>query len=208
MKNLFFVVIMSLMMLQVQAQVKKEIKLQPPNLERTATLMKAFKDRQSIREYSDKDLSIADLSDLLWSANGFNRPEKNLRTAASTANKQDIDIYVVTRDGAYLYDARNNVLSLLTEGDYRNDVANGQDFAATAPISLVLVSDLSHFGENAHIWGAIDAGIVSANIYMFCAGANLGTVTRGSANSEKLRQILKLTGDQRIFLSHPVGYLK
>lgn len=71
--------------------------------------MKALSDRHSDREYAAKELSLQDLSDLLWAANGINRPDGK-RTAPSALNKQDIDIYVIMKEGAYLYDAKANSL--------------------------------------------------------------------------------------------------
>ena len=71
--------------------------------------MKALSDRHSDREYADKELSLQDLSDLLWAANGINRPDGK-RTAPSALNKQDIDIYVIMKEGAYLYDTKTNSL--------------------------------------------------------------------------------------------------
>ena len=72
----------------------KVVKLPKPNLNRAGTVMKALSERQSTREYASKALSLSDLSDLLWAANGINRPDGK-RTAPSALNKQDVDIYVI-----------------------------------------------------------------------------------------------------------------
>ena len=72
----------------------KVIKLPKPNLNRTGAVMKALSERHSTREYASKALSLADLSDLLWAANGINRKESGMRTAPSALNKQDVDVYV------------------------------------------------------------------------------------------------------------------
>ena len=61
-------------------------------------------------------------------------------------NRQDIDIYVVLPQGTYLYDAKGHKLNLISEGDHRSAVAGGQAFVNNAPVSLVLVSDLSKLG--------------------------------------------------------------
>lgn len=206
-------IIMSLCVLSCGAQTSREIiKLNAPNLDRGEKIMKAFSERQSIRAYSTKELSLSDLSDLVWAANGINRPEKNGRTAASCLNYQDVDVYVVMKEGAYIYDFKNHALNLLTPGDNRDAVVGGQLFAADAPVLLVLVSDLAHFGGiknvGGHATAGIDVGIVSGNISVFCAGANLATVPRGTMDGDKLRTILKLRPDQQPMLNHPVGYKK
>lgn len=190
----------------------KVIKLPEPNLNRTGTVMKALSERHSTREYASKALSLSDLSDLLWAANGVNRKDSGKRTAPSALNKQDVDIYVVLPEGSYLYDARNHQLNLVAEGDYRGAVAGGQSFVKAAPVSLVLVSDLSRFGDvkNARnsLIGAMDAGIVSQNISIFCSSANLATVPRASMDSAQLKKMLKLKDSQIPMMNHPVGYFK
>ena len=190
----------------------KVVKLPKPNLNRAGTVMKALSERQSTREYASKALSLADLSDLLWAANGINRPESGKRTAPSALNKQDVDVYVILPEGSYVYDAKNHQLNLVSEGDYRDAVAGGQTFVKAAPASLVLVSDVSLFGDaqkpQNQVVGAMDVGIVSQNISLFCANAKLATVPRGSMDATQLKKVLKLKDSQIPMLNHPVGYFK
>ena len=114
------------------AQDLKAIKLSSPDKNRGSSIMKALSDRHSDREYAAKELSLQDLSDLLWAANGINRPDGK-RTAPSALNKQDIDIYVIMKEGAYLYDAKANSLQPIAKGDHRAAVAGSQDFVKSAP---------------------------------------------------------------------------
>lgn len=192
---------------QVEAQEKKSIKLNVPDVKRGLSVMAAFKNRQSVREFADKALSLQDLSDLLWAAVGVNRPESGKRTAPSALNKQEIDVYVCMPDGAYLYDAKEHVLNLIAKGDYRKLVAASQEWAKTAPLAVVIVADMNKFnGES--LMPAVDAGIVSQNISLFCAGTGLVTVPRGTMDANQLEKILKLREGQRVILNHPVGYPK
>ncbi len=186
------------------------VKLPKPNLNRAGTVMKALSERHSSREYSAKKMSLSDLSDLLWAANGINRPAEGKRTAPSALNKQDIDVYVILSDASYIYDAKNHQLNLVVQGDYRNIVAGAQDYVKKSPVVLVLVSDISRFGDSKKVQnqllGAMDAGIVSQNISVFCASAKLATVPRASMNAEGLKKVLKLKGTQLPMMNHPVGY--
>ncbi|KAA6338770.1 hypothetical protein EZS27_013245 [termite gut metagenome] len=190
----------------------KVIKLLKPNTERSGALMKALSERKSTREYAVTPLSNADLSDLLWAANGINRPSENKRTAPSAMNRQDVDIYVILPEGTYLYDAKAHKLDLISEGDYRSAVAGGQNFVENAPVSIVLVSELSRLGDakatHTQLIGAMDAGIVSQNISLFCAAANLATVPRATMDIAKLKSGLKLHDTQMPMINHPVGYFK
>lgn len=190
----------------------KVIKLPQPNLKRTGTVMKALSERHSTREFASKALSMADLSDLLWAANGINRKDSGKRTAPSAMNKQDVDVYVVLPEGSYLYDAKNHQLNLIAEGDYRAAVAGAQAFVKSAPVSFVLISDLSRLGDaknaRTQLMGAMDAGIVSQNISIFCSAANLATVPRASMDNDQLKKVLKLKDTQIPMMNHPVGYFK
>lgn len=196
----------------MNAQNLKEIRLNAPDMTRGANMMKAFANRHSDREFAHKELSIQDISDLLWAANGINRPSEGMRTAPSALNKQDIDIYLFTKEGAYLYDAQLHILKPIAEGDQRSLVAGGQDFVKTAPVCLVYVSDLSRFGlgasEQVKLMGAMDAGIVSQNVNLFCAGVGLSTVPRATMDSEGLKRVLKLSDSQVPMMNNPIGYPK
>lgn len=210
MKKLSFIVCSLFLIMSMNAQ--KQIKLNAPNKSRGTTVMKALSERHSVRDFSSKELSLQDLSDLLWAANGINRSDGK-RTAPSAMNKQDVDIYVVMKSGTYLYDAKTQALKPVVLKDLRGDVAGGQDFVKVAPVSLVLVSDISRFGSMASkemntIMGAVDVGTVCQNINLFCAATGLITVPRASMEKEALKQSLKLTDNQILIMNNPVGYPK
>jgi len=222
------------------AQELKVIKLNEPNKKRGLPVMEALSVRASVRDWSEKDLSLQDLSDLLWAANGINRPDKK-RTASSAMNAQDVDVYVFLKDGAYLYDAAQHALIPVVAGDHRAEVTarpgggpGGPPGAkpgapppakpqgppgggpggppSLAPVQIFLVSDISRFTRGTDElklgWAAIDVGIVSQNISLFCAATGLGTRPRAGMNTDLVRSLLKLKETQHPILNHPVGYLK
>jgi SagB-type dehydrogenase family enzyme len=196
--------------LNVMAQSAKDIKLNAPNKKTGSPFMQALADRASVREFSTKELSVQQLSDLLWAANGVSRADGR-RTAPSAMNRQDVDVYVIMKSGAYLYDANNNILKLVTEGDFREYVAGRQTSVKDAPVSLVLVSDLSRFGKSddkTKLFAAVDVGTVCQNINVFCAATGLATVPRASMDEDKLKEVLKLTDNQLLLMNNPVGYKK
>lgn len=204
---MMFLVSFSLSML---AQELKSVKLNAPSKDCGTNVMKALADRRSVREFSTQPLSKQDLSDLLWAANGVSSADGK-RTAPSAMNKQDVDVYVVMAEGAYLYDAQKNLLQPIVAGDHRGLLAGKQTFVSDAPVILVMVSDLSRFGrvdDLAKSWGAIDAGCVSQNINLFCSGTGLVTVPRASMDQETLKKVLKLADSQLLLMNNPVGYPK
>ena len=194
----------------VQAQDLQVIKLNEPDKTRGSAIMKTLNDRQSVREYASESIRPQDLSDLLWAANGINRADGK-RTAPSCRNFQEVEVYVILPEGAYLYDAKEHVLNPVAAGDYRSAVAVSQDFARTAPLSIVLVADMTKFGnmsEQSKLMAAVDIGIVCQNINIVCAGLGLATVPRGTMDEKVLRNALKLTDQHLLLMNNPVGYPK
>ena len=197
MNKLFIFALMSVVSIPCFAQ---DITLPEPNKTGGKPLMEALNDRQSTREFSDKDLDEQTLADLLWAAYGFNRD--NMRTAPSANNKQGFIIYVVLKSGVYTYDAQTNVLIQKVAGDFRAKTG-GQDFVATAPLNLVYVADLTKSGG-----GSTDVGFISQNVYLYCASADLGTVVRGWFVKEDVKSALQLSETEEPILTQSVGYKK
>lgn len=191
----------------------QDIKLNEPVKTGGISVMEAFAKRQSSSEFADKELSIQDLSNLLWAANGINR-ENGKKTAPSAQNSQDIDVYVALPNAVYKFDAQANNLILISEGDYRG-LAGGKKDNPLPPSILYIVADASKYKPSAynsieHItdMNKVDAGIVSQNISIFCSGMGLGTKPRAQMNHAELKKVLKLSDSQTLMLNHPVGYLK
>jgi nitroreductase len=171
-------------------------------------LMQALQERASRREFAPDPLPPQVLSNLLWAAWGINRPDHGGRTAPSPMNRQEMDVYVALPDGAYLYDAKNNCLQPVTGGDLRA-LTGLQPFVGSAPVNLVYVSRASGgSAEDRATNGGIQAGLISQNVYLFCASEGLATVVRGMVNREPLSKALKLPADQKIILAQTVGYPK
>jgi SagB-type dehydrogenase family enzyme len=214
MKNaLFSLIILTLVSAGVlHAQNTKTIKLLEPVLKTDKLFMDAIRERKSSRDFAVKELSLQDLSNVLWCANGINRPADGHRTAPSAMNKQDVDVYAVMKDGIWLYDAATHELVSVVEGDFRKD-AGMQDWVGSAPLNLIYVSDLAKLDfakerEAQVMTGAIDAGHCSQNVYLYCAAAKLSVVVRTSVDKKKLAEILKLRPQQIVIAGQTVGYPK
>lgn len=210
MKKLFVYFVLMMTGLGLSAQEWPAIKLNPPDTQRGLSVMQALKLRSSTTGFSSIALSQQDLADIIWAANGINRPDVGKRTAPSARNSQDVDVYVILESGAFLYDHKEHALVPLATGDHRQLVSGRQTNMANAPLMLVLVSDISRFsGNNEELkvrWAAMDSGIVSQNIAVACAGLGLVTRPRASMDVEGLKTVLKLTETQHLMLNHPVGY--
>lgn len=173
------------------------VKLNKPDMNRGKSLMKSLSERKSVREYSGKELSVQDLSDLLWAANGINRTDGKT-TNPTAMNRQDIKVYVVLPKGTYLYNNKENRLDPISEGDHRQKMRGN-----TPALNLLVVADDGSAG-----FAEVNAGYVSQNIYLFCASADLGTVAAAGMDREAYTKACKLGAKQKIIVQHPVGYLK
>lgn len=173
------------------------------------TVMQALNDRHSAREFTDKELSLQQLSDLLWAANGINRKEINKRTAPTAMNKQEIDVYVFLKNGIYLYDASNLLLRLIVAGDHRA-AAGIQDYVATAPVNLVYVADYDKMGtgseESKQVYAAADAAFIGENVYLFCSAFGLACVFRAYIDKDAVAGLLKLKERQKVVFAQTVGF--
>ena len=186
------------------------IALPPPQTDGGKPFMQVLKERHSTREFSPKALPPQMLADLLWAGFGINRATNAHRTAPSAMNSQEVDIYVATADGVYLYDAKANQLQPVATDDIRAQTG-GQDFVKTAPVALLFVADLPRLvkakPEDRERYAWIDTGYISQNIYLFCASAALASVVH-ELDRAKLTDVLKLRPEQMIILAQSVGFSK
>ncbi len=202
-------VLMMSMMGTGHAQDSGTIKLPPPETAGGMPLMQALKARHSTREFGSRPLPPQVLANLLWAANGVNRPHTGQRTAPSAHDWREIDVYLTTAEGAYRYDPPTHTLIKVAAGDIR-PLAGVQDFVATAPLNLVYVADLDRMSgaaaDDKAFYSATDAGFIAQNVYLYCASAGLAVVVRGLVDRDALGAALGLGAHQRITLAQSVGY--
>ncbi|MFP5213931.1 MAG: nitroreductase family protein [Acidobacteriota bacterium] len=185
------------------------VQLPAPQTEGGKPLMQALKDRRTQRAFSEEKLPMQTLSNLLWAAFGINRPDGR-RTAPSAKNWQEIDIYVATPDGLFLWDAKRNALDPVSPKDGRA-MTGTQAYVKDASIDLVFVADYSKVdggGADKDLLVGADTGFISQNVYLFCASENLATVVRAGIDREALGKELKLKPGQKIILAQSIGYAK
>ena len=193
------------------AQELKPIHLLEPLMDGGRPLMQVLKDRSSSREFSNEKLPMQVLSNMFWAAFGVNRPESGKRTAPSANNRQEMDIYVATADGLYLYDAKAHMLMPVLAEDIRAKTGT-QSYIQEAPVNLIYVSDFSKMGNaeesQKYVTSSANTGFISQNVYLYCASEGLATVVRGSIDKPALEKAMKLRPDQKVILAQTVGYPK
>lgn len=197
MKKLFTLAIISLM---ASVTINAEV-LPQPNTTGGKPLMQVMNQRASSRDYKQgMTVSKQDLSNMLWAAWGITHDGKH--TVATAMNRQELILYVVTPTEVSRYNPEANTLTTVNTGDYRK-FSTMQDFAAIAPINIVLVVDTSK-QERPEFQG-YTAGAASQNIYLYCAQAGLKSVVRAGFDRENLPKALKLSANERILFVQTVG---
>jgi len=152
---------------------------------------------------------VALLSNLLWAAFGINRAQDHKRTAPSAHDWEEMDVYVATAGGLYIYDPKAHALKHVLSRDLRAQTGV-QPYVGAAPLNLVYVADLSRMAqaspEDKQWYSGPDAGFIAQNVYLFCASEGLATVVRGLVDRPALAKAMGLRPEQQIVLAQSVGY--
>jgi len=205
-------------------QNRQPFALLKPKLDNGKSVLKALQQRKTIREISDKQLSLQTLSNLLWAACGVNRKKGPFgipgRTAATASNSQEIDLYIALQEGTYFYDAFHHRLIPIVAGDLRIlAIGQGQaNFGAKAPVRLIYVADINKLSntsgyqepglQNPEIQKSyyyVDTGLIAGNVYLFAASQGLASWFH-NCNKPGLTAKLNLRADQRVLFGQTVGY--
>ena len=188
----------------------ENIRLPEPEKSGGMSLLEALTLRRTEREFGDKDLNIQELSNLLYSAGGVNRPDGKLVYPVGMG-VQDTVIYVIMRDGVYEYDASSHSLEQIEWGDHRAECNTHNEFAGKASVNLIYVHDLDAWQnvkvpkEAAVRMGMYHSGAIMQNVYLYASSQNWNNCVQGSFDEARLRELLKLKDSQTIMLLHSVG---
>ena len=192
-----------------------EIILPALNLNCELSVMEALNQRISNRNFVDRDLSPEQLSKILWAANGVNRYDTQKRVNPAALGVYSVEVYAVTREGIYLYDAANHKLKLVAEGDFRAVTTTGQSFVTKASVNLVYV-------ETPNVWtnarqnppresqlsfANIAVGSMVQSVALAAQTEGLGNCVRGSINRDEFKKIAKLSDEKNILLAQSVGFV-
>lgn len=187
------------------------------------TLEEALAKRRSVRNYSPKPLSLAELSQLVFAAQGITSTGYgySLRTAPSAAALYPYEIYLLVGNvanlerGIYHYSMEDHAIVLVREGDFREELtqaALGQNQVREAAVDFVLVAVVDRirvkYGERGHRYIFMEAGHISQNLYLQAASLGLGTVVVGAFRDEEANRLLQVDGKKEfVVLIQPVGQL-
>lgn len=186
----------------------KSIKLLEPSFDEGMTLMQALKERKSSSGFTEKEIPLQDLSNIIWASLGVNRPDGR-RTSPTGSNRQEIELYAFFKTGVYWYNYKTHTLELVKEGDYRS--ITGRKDAQTVYMNLLFIADTTKTGPgnkpgDANTVSYVNVGYVSQNVYLACANAGIGSRARGGWDQQKVVETLGLPETMIVVLGQTVGY--
>jgi SagB-type dehydrogenase family enzyme len=200
-----------------QAPTPKPATTLPSPTGAAVTLDQALRQRRSIRDYADRPLTTAQLSSLLWAAQGITGQAQHYRTAPSAGALHPLELYVVAgqveglEPGVYHYRVADGALELVTDGDRRRqlcEVALGQDCICSAPASVVIAADYERtttkYRHRGRRYVHIDAGFAAQNLHLQATALGLGTVAVGAFDDLRVQAVLGIPWDPLLIM--PIGW--
>ncbi len=179
------------------------IKLPSPQKKGTLSLEETLERRRSIREYYPSPLTLIEVSQILWSAQGITEKTTGKRTAPSAGATYPLEIFLVVGEvegldpGIYRYIPQSHSLLLQKKGDFRSLLSRaslGQPWVAEAPLSLVFMADYPRttrrYGRRGIRYVLIEVGHASQNVYLQSESLGLGTVAVGAFDDSEVKKIV------------------
>jgi SagB-type dehydrogenase family enzyme len=198
-------------------QIGLEIALPAPALAGSMSVEQALHERRSQRSFQEIPLTLAELSQLLWAAQGVTDP-RGLRTTASAGGLYPLELLVAAGNvsgldpGVYHYQPHGHSLTLVVAGDLRaalSAAAVGQDSVAQAPAVLALAGVYERtsvrYRERGRQYVHMEVGIASQNVHLQAVALGLGTVFIGAFDDAEVQSLLGLAADERPLCLMPVG---
>jgi SagB-type dehydrogenase family enzyme len=199
------------------------ILLPKPSFDGKVSVEKAIKDRRTIRNFKDRILFLAHLSQLLWAAQGITDTAESKRAAPSGGALYPLDIYIVIGEngvekidaGVYHYLPKEHSISLISKGDRRKEISLAslsQMWMAKAPIIFIITAEYKRitgkYGERGIRYALIEVGYVGQNLFLQAEGLGLGAGIVGAFNDLEVSRVVGLPPKHEPLLLMPVGYKK
>ncbi len=194
------------------------VELPKPRLDGDMSVERALELRRSVREYSDESLSLDEVSQLLWAAQGITEPARGYRTAPSAGATYPLEVYAVVGEvqglepGLYRYSPGDNELIGKIEGDFRRELqgaALGQRMVGDAPLVILFTAvyerTTARYGQRGERYVHMEAGHAAQNIYLQVVSLNLVTVVVGAFNEVEVKDVLHLPQEEEPLYIIPVG---
>ncbi|MBU2559629.1 SagB/ThcOx family dehydrogenase [archaeon] len=186
------------------------MELPKPKYTGTVSLEDAIIQRRSIRRFSDEIVSIEDLSQILWAAQGLTKGRQ--RTAPSAGGLYPIELFVATHDGVFRYVPDGHRIEEIIKKEVRaklSAAALNQGFIKDAPVVLVITAVFervtSKYGERGERYVHQESGHVAQNVCLACAALGLGTLVVGAFHDLEVQKVLGISERFEPLYIMPIG---
>jgi SagB-type dehydrogenase family enzyme len=187
------------------------VKLPAPKLDGPISVEKALSQRRSIRTYKDEALSLAEVSQILWAAQGITEAKSGKRTAPSPRASYLLELYLICGNvsglpqGMYRYRPEGHGLLEITEGDVKAKLfeAAGQAPIKGAPAALVFTGDTER--SRTPDMMNLEAGHAAQNVYLQAVSLELGTVVMAGFKPEEVAKALNIPSGEKVIYIMPFG---
>ncbi|HEX2953029.1 MAG TPA: nitroreductase family protein [Bacillota bacterium] len=188
-----------------------DIMLKPSPDSLAKSLYYTLKNRHSSRDFAEHEVSLKDLSTILWAANGVNRATGR-RTAPAPYGKNVVAIYVATKKAAYLYQPEHQRLKFVSYEVLNHRIGTQEDIQKASDV-LILVGRIREYppivSTNERIQMAhATAGCIAQNVYLAANALKLGTRLVEWINVKEIKRGLDLKDDEIPLYIMPLGYAK
>lgn len=197
----------------VEAKMNQIITLPKPILDKSISVDEAITHRRSIRQFSSKPLTLAQIAKLLWAAQGITDTKQDFRAAPSAGALYPLELYLLNNAGVWHYLVKQHALELLSTKDLRTELpaaAYGQNFIAKAPIVIVITAiyarETVKYGERGIRFSNMEAGHAAENIELEAINLGLVSIPVGGFKDEAVHQLLNLPKDAMPLYLIPIGY--
>jgi SagB-type dehydrogenase family enzyme len=229
-KRWFFLVMMLLLLLNFSAcgpaddgesQIDSTVIILPePRYDSDISVEEAILQRRSIRDYTTQPLTLQEVAQLLWAAQGITDP-RSYRAAPSAGATYPLEVYAVIGNvegvapGIYQYEPETHQLLRVVDGDKREALAVSavdQEWVAQGAINIVITAiyerTTERYGQRGIRYVDMEAGHAAQNVYLQAVALNLGTVVIGAFHDDQVTKILGLADDEIPLYIMPVGRIK
>jgi len=195
------------------------IKLPSPVTHGKLSLEQAISKRRSVRRFKAEPLTLEQISQLLWSAQGITGTGGG-RAVPSAGATYPLEVFIVIGEhgtrgldaGVYHYDAGNHSISLQQTGDFRQELADtalGQSSIARCPVDMVICAihprTAYRYGRRGERYVHMEVGHVGQNVSLQAVALGLGTVMVGAFEDEEVQKALKLEEQFKPLYIIPIG---
>jgi SagB-type dehydrogenase family enzyme len=194
------------------------VQLPKPEVRDHASLSDALRQRRSVRAYSGRSLTLQQVGQLLWAAQGRNDPS-GLRTAPSAGALYPLELLVAAGDvagldpGVYRYRPQQHALEMLHAGDRRDRLARaalGQSWVADSAAILIITAIYERttrkYGERGKRYVHIEIGHAAQNALLQAASLGLGAAVVGAFDDAAVAGLLDLRAPEQPLYLLPVGW--